>query len=169
MSSFKEIKRNSPTVQATQLYQGTKFFPLLQRDATFIFIEHKVIGSDTFFPIIIEIISYSNSRKYPDHILEAQRLYLSCSKIFERVNPSQLEKEGDMLTPNCSYAQSLIVKYMFGRIILSEKLLARSSLFLAEMQPLDSDIEQEHMAKPYDIKHEGPMILAQLPHIENIR
>ena len=74
-----------------------------------------------------------------------------------------------MLTPNCSYAQSLIVKYMFGRIILSEKLLARSSLFLAEMQPLDSDIEQELMAKPYDIKHEGPMILAQLPHIENIR
>ena len=169
MSSVKERKRNQPIVQAAQLYKGTKKLLHLQKDVTFIFIEHKVTGSETFYPLIIEVITYSSSHKYPDQILEAQRLYLSCSKIFEKVNPFQLEKEGDLLTPNCSYAQSLIVKYIFGRITVSEKSLATSSTFLVEINPLDSDPDQDFKLKPYDITHEGPMILAQLQHIKNVR
>ena len=204
--SFYNIKERKnilplPSVQAAQLFQGSKSFPTFNRDVTFTLIEHKVIGSETFFPLIIEVVSYSSSNKYSekeknkekeeesekeeqnkkneedekeideDNIVEAQRLYLSCSKIFEKVNPTQLENEetGVILTPNCSYAQTLIVKYLFGRITLSEKLSSSSSTFFVEINPLDSDSDQDFKSKPYDISHEGPMILAQLPHIKNIR
>ena len=169
MSLVKDRNRIPPSVHAAQLYQGTKSFLHFQRDFTFIIIEHKVIGSETFFPLIIEVISYSSSHKNPEHILEAQRLYLSCSKIFEKVNLCHLGNEGDILTPNCSYAQSLIVKYICGRVTLSEGLLLASPIFFVEINPLDSDPYQDYKVKPYDISHEGPMILAQLPHIKNIR
>lgn len=166
MGGFAASKRS---VHVAQLFKGTKSFWSRKQNVTFIIVEHRVTGSEKCVPSIIEVVAYARSHEKPEEVHEAPRLYLSSQKIFQKLKLPSLEGEGSHITENRSHALNLAAKYIFGRITVSEIPPSEGSNFKVELLPSPTDVEDIIPETSYDILHDGPMILAQLPHIENIK
>ena len=173
-------------VKVTHLYEGTKSFWRLDRNATFIIFSHKVMGNDYSTPSCIEVVTYVSAIN-PNaigSIVEVPRLYLSPVKIFSKLKQSDLQIGGLTVVEGSSYANKLISSYIFSRIAIvsvptessSEKSSEEHS-FRVELHPIGEDsamgesFKSSKSAKFIDAKYDGVVnndILGQLPHIDNI-
>ena len=160
------------SVRVSLLFQGTKVFRLQKRCVTFIIIEHKVIGSPCPITPIIEVAAYSHSDENISRISESPRLFLSSQKVFRKLDASDLQIGGLIVTEGTDFAANLIAEYIYGRVVISSKplLSGQEDSIRIEIMPLDSEINCiDDSFGPYDILHDGIRILGQLPPINNIK
>lgn len=154
-----------PSVHIAQLYEGTR--PLKQhgRKVNIVMAEHKVTVAGNYVSAILEVIAFSKCREHPNITLEAPRLYLSYSKVFKRFQPSELLKRGSTVSEDSIFAQALVSEYILSHIRVLEKPRNESNTFEIEVVASSTG----DLSVPMSILHEGPLILAQLPNIENVK
>ena len=161
-----------PSVHIAQLQEGTKTLKQHGRKVNLVVAEHKVTIAGNYISSIIEVIAISKCRELPSETHEAPRLYLSYSKVFKRLHPSQLLKGGSIVSEDSIFAQALVSDYILSHIRVLKKPRNVTNAFEIEVAASSSEMDENLLVPskaPMDILHEGPLILAQLPHIENVK